>query len=250
MPKKLMIKGKSMNKPVYFTTSTIGKCMDPLTLGDLIAKGADGAVHKACMNNKCNEYVVKVQTATPAALLEVSLHQFLDSLRNLTKHGPIAPGIKKVCQVDDKIVIVMEKMGVVDNELIPKVTKKQLGRFIDRILFLNSELNLVHNDIKPNNIFITSHGELVPGDFGRSFIGGSRRKYEPLLLGMLRKNDIPLPMSYHDYVIRANPRIDKKFLAEQLVDEKGKTWKDYKQDHVFELLSSVKLLAKKKGNLI
>lgn len=155
------------------SSSFIGKVIDNYRILESLGIGGMGVVFKA-INTKLDKLVALKMIAPGLAMNDNFIKRFQKEAKALAKLAdPNIVAVYDLRQENDQWYIVMEYVD--GPNLIDKIKKEGALNLIDAICIIKQvlsaighahEANIVHRDMKPNNIMLNSDGNVKITDFG------------------------------------------------------------------------------------
>ena len=164
---------KTSNRAQEEARKLIGRELGSFRIEDLLGIGGFGAVYRAFDKSLRRNVALKVLPPNVARARKEKIQHFLQEARSAAKLShPNIVTVHQICQVEELYFIVME---LVDGRSLAEVvrqkrlTPQEATRIITeaaRGLAHAHRRGLIHRDIKPGNIMVTSDNQVKMTDFG------------------------------------------------------------------------------------
>ena len=164
---------KSSSRAQEEARKLIGRELGSFRIEDLLGIGGFGAVYRAFDKSLHRNVALKVLPANVARAGKEKIQHFLEEARSAAKLShPNIVTVHQICQVEQLYFIVME---LVDGRSLAEVVRQkrlkpqEATRIIteaSRGLAHAHRRGLIHRDIKPGNIMVTSENQVKMTDFG------------------------------------------------------------------------------------
>ncbi|MCB0214508.1 MAG: serine/threonine protein kinase [Anaerolineae bacterium] len=156
--------------------NAIGQSIDGYHIEGLINQGAVGLVYRALTTND-EPVAIKVCIPPSRGACEVLMTRFQREAQTLARLShPHIVSVLDIGMLDDHLYMVMPLIsgdsvaGLLQHQqCFDEITVTDIGWQVAEALFHVAEQGIVHRDVKPSNVLITSDGQALLTDFGVAF---------------------------------------------------------------------------------